>query len=583
MRYSRHFGTTLREDPSEADTAGFRLLLRAGFVRPLASGIFSYLPLGYRVKEKIEQILREEMEAIGGQELLMPVVQPAEIWKRTGRWQRIGAEMGRIKDRAQRDMVLAMTHEEAVASLVASEIRSYRDLPRLVFHLQTKWRDDPRPRAGLIRVREFTMLDSYSLDAEAEGMAAQYRAHREAYRRIFNRCSLPAIAVQADSGMTGGKTAHEFVYLSDIGEDTILLCSKCSYRANRQAARFRKAAAAEEAPQPVEKTATPGITSIDALAAFLDIPAARTAKAVFFVAAVADEKEMRERLVFSVIRGDLEVNESKLANAVCAAEMRPARDEEIRASGAEPGFASPIGVRGALVVADDSIRDSPNLTAGANQEGFHLRNVNCGRDFRPDIVADIAAARGGDACPECGERMQARRGVELGNIFQLGTRYSESMECSYLDREGTRRPVWMGSYGIGVGRLLGCIAEEHHDEYGLTWPCAVTPFQVSLVSLGCGEEAERVYRTLQEAGMEVFFDDRNERAGVKFADADLMGFPLRLTVSAKSVREGGVECKLRTAQEKRILPWETMAGEAKRRIGALNAGESGEQASRGAS
>ncbi|MGB7537423.1 MAG: proline--tRNA ligase, partial [Anaerolineales bacterium] len=519
MRYSQHFGATLHEDPSDAETAGFRLLLRAGCIRPLAAGIFSYLPLGYRVKSKIEHILREEMQSIGGEELLMPMVNPAEIWKRTGRWQQIGAEMGRMKDRSGRDMALAMTHEEVASYLAGSEIRSYRDLPRLIFHIQTKWRDDPRPRAGLIRVREFTMLDSYSMDAAAAGMEAHYEVQTKAYHRMFRRCGLPVAAVAADTGMMGGKIAHEFMYLSDIGEDTILLCPACDYKANRQTARFRKSNAAEEKPLPVEKVATPGVTSIADLTAFLKIPAARTAKAVFFTASVAGEKETVEKLVFAVIRGDLEVNETKLANAVHALELRPARDEEIRASGAVPGFASPIGVQNALIVADDSIAAGPNLTAGANLEGFHLRNVNCGRDYHPDSVADIAAARDGDACPECGAPMQARRGVEVANIFQLGTRYSEPMECFYLDREGKRQPVWMGSYGIGVGRLMGCIAEEHHDEHGLIWPIAIAPYPVALVGLGCEEEADRTYRTLADAGVEVFFDDRNERAGVKFADA----------------------------------------------------------------
>ncbi|MBN2084827.1 MAG: proline--tRNA ligase [Anaerolineales bacterium] len=575
MRYSQHFGTTLHENPADAETAGFRLLLRAGCIRPLAAGIYSYLPLGYRVKQKIERILREEMQAIGGEELLMPLVHPAEIWKRTGRWDQIGAEMGRLKDRAGRDMALAMTHEEVISSLAGSEIKSYRDLPRLVYHIQTKWRDDPRPRAGLIRVREFTMLDSYSLDLAAEGMEAQYRAHADAYDRIFRRCSLPVVAVGSDSGMMGGKLAHEFMYLSEVGEDTILLCPACGYKANRQAARFRRSASPQEVPLPVEKVATPGITSIEDLTAFLKISAAQTAKAVFFTAAVAGEKGTVEKLVFAVIRGDLEVNETKLANAVQAVEMRPARDEEIRATGAVPGFASPVGVRGALVIADESIASATNLTAGANAEGFHQRNVNCGRDYQPDAVADIAAARDGDGCPECGAPMLARRGVEMGNIFQLGTRYSEPMDCHYLDRDGKRRPVWMGSYGIGVGRLMGCIAEEHHDEHGLIWPPAIAPFQVSLVGLGCEEEAARVYRMLAEAGVEVFFDDRNERAGVKFTDADLMGFPLRLTVSERSIREGGGELKLRTSPEKRILAWENIIGEVKRRLDALAAGGTG--------
>ena len=569
MRYSHHFGGTLHDNPSEAETAGYRLLLRGGFIRPLAAGIFHYLPLGWRVKAKIEAILREEMHAIGGEELLMPVVQPAEIWRRSGRWEQIGAEMGRLQDRVGRNLALAMTHEEAVTHLAAAEIRSYRDLPRLVYHIQTKWRDDPRPRAGLIRVREFAMLDSYSLDSSAEGMAAQYQAHWGAYERIFERCGLPAVAVGADSGMMGGKTAHEFMYLSSVGEDTLLMCTACEYRANRQVARFRKPAAAQEEPLPIEEVATPGVESIEDLAAFLNIPSGRTAKAVFFMAVPPEGGEDAcEQLVFAVIRGDLEVNETKLANAVRAGVLRPAREEEIRACGAVPGYASPIGIDGARIVVDDSVAVSPNLVAGANREGYHLRNVNCGRDYQADITADIAAARDGDPCPECWAAMRARRGVEIGNIFQLGTRYSESMACRFRDAEGRSLPVWMGSYGIGVGRLLACIAEEHHDDLGLTWPLSVAPFQVALVGLGCEEESERAYRMLQEAGWEVFYDDRNERAGVKFMDADLMGFPLRLTVSERSLRGGGVEFKLRTSDKKQIVAWEKLAAEVRRVLDA---------------
>jgi prolyl-tRNA synthetase len=571
MRFSEYFGSTLRDDPSEADTASARLLLRAAYVRPLAAGIFSFLPLGLRVKTKIERILRAEMESIGGQELLMPVVHPAEIWKRTGRWQRIGDEMGRLRDRAGRDLVLAMTHEEVVAALAASEIHSYRDLPRLIFHLQTKWRDDPRPRAGLIRVREFTMLDSYSLDASASGMEAQYRTHAEAYRRIFRRCGLPVEAVDSDAGMMGGKAAQEFMYLTPVGEDTLLICPACGYRANRQAARFRKSAAVPEDLLPLEKVATPGVTSIEALAAFLHLPASRMTKAVFHVATVMEGDERREQFVFSVIRGELEVNETKLANVLGALEVRPAREEEIRAVGAVPGYASPIGVRGARIIVDDSIPSSPNLVAGANLEGFHLRNVNYGRDYRGDAVADIAAAGEGDACPSCGKPLSMSRGVEVGNIFQLGTRYSEPMNCRFLDREGKAQPVWMGSYGIGVGRLMACIAEEHHDEFGLIWPISVAPFHVALIGMGRKEEAEDVYRTLLAAGIEVFYDDRNERPGVMFADADLMGFPLRLTVSDRSLQQGGVEFKRRDLPEKRILARETMVEDIRKAMDDLAA------------
>ena len=561
MRLGRLFGSTLREAPADALVAGHRLLLRAGFIRPLAAGIFSYLPLARRALARIEAIMRQEMDAIGGQEIEMPVVHPAEIWKESGRWHEIGPEMGRFRDRAGREMALAMTHEEVVADLVRREVRSYRQLPLLLYHIQTKWRDDPRPRAGLIRAREFTMLDSYSLDADEAGLDAQYRAHYQAYFNIFHRCGLPVMAVRSDVGMMGGTMAHEFMYLTPIGEDTILLCDGCGYAANRQVARFWKPAAPEEPPRPVEKVATPGTTTIEDLAAFLDVPRSKTAKAVFLVATTLEGGREVERFVLAVVRGDMEVNEAKLSNALRARELRPAREEEIRAVGAEPGYGSPLGVRGAVVVVDEAIPESPNLVAGANEPGYHLRNVNYGRDFRADIVADIAAAGEGCACLVCGRPMRAPRGVEVGNIFKLGTRYSETMGCTFLDAEGNPRPVVMGSYGIGLGRLLACVAEEHHDEHGLIWPCTVAPYPVHLLALGTAEGkpaavAEGLYRELKSAGLEALYDDREESPGVKFMDADLIGLPLRLTVSERSLGQGGVEFKRRDRPERFVVPLE---------------------------
>lgn len=559
MRLSRLFGQTLRQAPSDAVLASHQLLVRGGFIRQLAVGIFSCLPLARRTLTKIEKIMRQEIEAIGGQEMTMPVVHPAELWQESGRWYEIGPEMGRFRDRNGRDMVLAMAHEEVIADLVRREVRSYRQLPLLLYHIQTKWRDDPRPRAGLIQMREFTMLDSFSLDASQAGLEAQYRAHYQAYFHIFQRCGLPVIAVRSDVGMMGGSMAHEFMYLTPIGEDTLLLCHGCGYAANRQVARFQKLPAAPETPWPVEKVATPGTTTIDDLAAFLDVPRSRTAKAVFLVALVAAGRHDVERFVLAVVRGDMEVNETKLANAIRARALRPAREEEIHAIGAEPGYGSPIGVRGALVVVDDAVAASPNLVAGANEAGYHLRNVNYGRDFAADLVADIAAAEEGCACPRCGRPMRAPRGVEVGNIFQLGTRYSQAMGCTFLDAEGHSRPIVMGSYGIGSGRLLACIAEEHHDEHGLIWPATVSPYDVHLLVLGApGTEpavaAERLYRELGAAGIEVLYDDRAESPGVKFNDADLLGLPLRLTASDRALRQGGVEFKRRDRQERFIVP-----------------------------
>ncbi|HEX6608829.1 MAG TPA: proline--tRNA ligase, partial [Chloroflexia bacterium] len=504
-------------------------------------------------------IMREEINAIGGQELTMPVVHPADIWKETGRWYQIGSELGRFFDKSNRDMVLAMTHEEVVTDLVRKEINSYRQLPQLIYHIQTKWRDDPRPRAGLIRVREFTMVDSYSLDAEWEGLDRQYREHYQAYFNIFNRTALPVLAVKSDVGMMGGSMAHEFMYLTPIGEDTLLLCDNCGYAANRQIARFAKPPAAPEAPLPLEKIATPATTTIESLAELLGVPRAKTAKAVFLVATVTEGDRDVDRFVFAVVRGDMDVNETKLANAVKAKELRPARTEEIQVVGAVPGYASPIGLRDIVVVVDDIIPDSPNLVAGANEEGYHLLNTNYGRDYTATVVADIAVARAGDACPVCGAPLRTSGGVETGNIFKLGTRYSAAMGATFLDAEGKSRPVIMGSYGIGLGRLLACVVEEHHDDKGIIWPISIAPYQVHLVALAnergaAAATADQLYADLTAAGVEVLYDDRAESPGVKFMDADLIGIPLRLTVGERGLKRGGVELKRRTSAESTLVP-----------------------------
>jgi len=554
MKMSRLFGQTLRKPPADAQIASHRLLVQAGFVRQLGAGIFSCLHLARRSMTKIENILRDEMNAIGGQEITMPVVHPADLWKETGRWYQIGSEMGRFHDKNGRDMVLAMTHEEVIADLVRTEIQSYKQLPRLLYHIQTKWRDDPRPRAGLIRVREFTMKDSYSLDADWEGLDVQYGAHYQAYFNIFYRCGLPVVAVKSDVGMMGGKIAHEFMYLTPIGEDTLILCDKCGYMANRQIARFQKPTPMEEKPRPIEKVATPGVTTIEGLAKFLGVSESRTAKAFFRVATVTEGQKDVEKFVFAVVRGDMDVNETKLANTVRAKSLRPARDDEIRNIGAIPGYASPIGIKDVIVVVDDLIPKSPNLVAGANEEGYHLLNVNYGRDYQADVIEDIVVAEDGYACPDCDAAMHSSKGVEVGNIFKLGTRYSESMGCTFSDKDGQAKPVVMGSYGIGVGRLLACVAEEYHDEQGLLWPITVAPYHVYIVTLRGGEEtAERLYADLQSANVDVLYDDRDERAGVKFNDADLIGIPIRLTVSKRSLEAGGVEMKLRRSSERTII------------------------------
>jgi prolyl-tRNA synthetase len=570
MKMSNLFGQTLREAPAEAEVISHRLLLRAGFIRQLGAGIFSYLHLAKRSITKIENILREEMNGIGGQEITMPVVHPADVWKETGRWYQIGSEMGRFVDKNERDMVLAMTHEEVIADLVRRDIQSYKQLPRLLYHIQTKWRDDPRPRAGLIRVREFTMKDSYSLDTDEAGLDKQYRAHYQAYFNIFHRCSLPAVAVKSDVGMMGGKLAHEFMYLAPIGEDTLILCDACGYTANRQVARFRKPAASEELPESIEKVPTPNVSTIDGLAKFLNVPRSRTAKAVFVVATITEGQQDLSRFIFAVVRGDMDLNETKLANVVKAKDLRPAHEEEIRQVGAVPGYASPVGLNDVIVVVDDSIPESPNLVAGANEEGYHLLNVNYGRDYQASIVADIAVAEEGAACADCGQPLRTARGVEVGNIFKLGTRYTDSMGCTYLDKEGKSKSVVMGSYGIGVGRLLACIAEEHNDERGLIWPITVAPYQVHLVTLKGGEEAaDSLYTTLKSNGIEVLYDDRDESPGVKFNDADLIGIPIRLTVSKRSLQQGGVELKFRQEPAPLFVPLEEVPQRIKAELTAL--------------
>ena len=574
MRMSRLFGETLREAPAGIESPGHQFLLRAGYVRQLGQGIFSYLPLAWQAMMHIEQILREELTAIGGVEVSLPVVHPAELWQQSGRYQKIGAELTRFRDRRDREMVLAMTHEEVVASLAAGEISSYRQLPRLVFQIQIKWRDDPRPRAGMIRAREFTMKDSYSLDLDQAGLDAQYRAHYEAYFKIFSRCGLPVVAVGADVGIMGGSGAHEFMYLTPLGEDTLVLCESCGYAQNRQVATSHKAVAEPEELREARRVETPHTTTIEELAELLEVPRARTAKIVFLAAEHRSEDgNPVVRLIVAVVRGDTDLNEAKLANLLGGAELRPMTLEEIAAIGAVAGFASPIGLTGGEVIADELVMSSPNLVAGANEEGWHLLDTNAGRDWQPDVVADIVSADDGDGCSVCGNPLRTERGVEVGNIFKLGTRFADAFGATYLDPDGNAKPIVMGSYGIGVGRLLACIAEEHHDERGLRLPVAIAPYPVHLTVLRgsdsvAGEVAERVYGSLEAAGIGVLFDDRGERPGVQFADADLIGLPVRLTVSERSLKAGGIELKRRDADESRIVAEDALVLEVRAELDA---------------
>jgi len=591
VRLSVLFPRSLRGTPAETDVVGHQLLLRAGYVRQLSAGIFSALPLGTRALHRIEAIVREEMDAIGGQEVLLPVVQPAEIWQQSGRWQSVGEEMVRFQDRAGRDMVLAMTHEEVVTDLARREITSYRQLPLCLYQIQTKFRDEPRPRAGLIRTREFAMKDSYTLDVDLLGLQAQYARHFTAYHRIFTRCGLTdLLAVDADPGMMGGTVTHEFMYLSPIGEDILVVCERCDVAANRQVARFAKPTPAAEEPAPLAMVATPGAATIASLTRTLRIGPERTAKVVLFAAALgapaepapaegaprAGARTSPEVLVMALVRGDMEVEETKLSNLIGARWLRPAELERIRAAGVEPGYASPVGLRreGMVVAVDDLVAASHNLVAGANQEGFHLRNVNLGRDFEADVVGDIAAAAEGAACPRCGAPLHLRRGVEVGNTFQLGTHFSQPMGATYSDAEGALHPIVMGCYGIGMGRILACVAEAHRDDRGLRLPLAVAPFPVHLVRLGgahaeVGATADALAAALEADGIEVLDDDRDVAPGVKFADADLLGMPLRVTVSPRSLAAGGVELRRRDGEATEVVAAGEAAATVRDRLAAL--------------
>jgi prolyl-tRNA synthetase len=486
----------------------------------------------------------------------MPVVHPAEVWKESGRYQKIGPELVRFKDRGERDMVLAMTHEEIVAILLRDLVQSYRQLPMIVYHFQTKFRDEPRSRGGLIRVREFVMKDSYSCDLDEAGLDVSYERHREAYEKIFRRLGLDAIMVRSDVGIMGGLGAHEFMVLNDYGEDTLVLCDNCDFADNQQIAEVRKPDPEPEDLLPMEDVETPDATTIEALATFLAIPKSKTAKAAFFVTGDG-------RFVVAIVRGDYDVNETKLVNTLEArGGLRPAQVEEIKARGMEAGYGSPIGARDAVVVVDELVARSPNLVAGSNRVGWHVKNVNVPRDYTPDVVAEITNAREGDPCPRCGSPVRLRKGIEVGNIFKLGTEFTDAFGSMYLGEDGERHPIVMGSYGIGLGRNVACVVEAHHDEKGIAWPDQVAPYPAHIVSIGAGrdasvaETAERLHAAAAAAGREILYDDRDESPGVKLTDAELIGMPWILTVSPRSLAAGGVEVTRRATGERRTAPIE---------------------------
>ena len=545
------FGATLRDDPAEAELASHRLMLKAGLIHQVSSGIYSYMPLALRALRKIEGIIREEMDAAGGQELRMSVLQPRELWQQAGRDEEYGPDMFRLEDRRERPLVLAPTHEELLTTMVRANVNSYRDLPVTLYQIQTKFRDEPRPRGGLIRVREFDMKDAYSFDIDEEGLDLSYQAMARAYRNIYSRCGLPAIVAEADSGAIGGKDSQEFIVLAEAGEDTIALCESCGYAANTEKAEFVRPPRDSEPERPVEEVHTPGIATIAELAEFLDVPADETLKAVFYVA--------DGEVVFVTIRGDLDVNEIKLRNTLGVTNLHVATPAEVGEAGLVAGSASPVGLSGVRTVADESIDSGSNFVAGANREDYHLRNVNHPRDFQVDLLTDVGLAQEGHGCPTCGTALVARRGIEVGHIFKLGTRYSEALGATFPDEDGAQKPIIMGCYGIGVGRLLAAAVENSHDERGMVLAPAIAPYDVQLVALNVRNEevaqaAEAMYRELQAAGFEVLYDDRGDSAGVKLNDADLLGLPVRVVVSPRNLKRGEVEVKGRSASEAAMVP-----------------------------
>jgi len=580
MRFSKLFGKTLRQAPAEAEIISHQLLLRAGMIAQESAGIYSYLPMGWRVLRKIENIIREEMDEVGGQEVMLPVLQPFEFWQQSGRDVSFGKSLFTLTDRKDHVLALGPTHEEVITDLVHRYVQSYRDLPLLLYQIQTKFRDEPRPRGGLLRVREFIMKDLYSFDADETGLGLSYQRISQAYRNVYGRLGLPTLMIEADSGAIGGKESHEFMVVTETGEDEIILCSDCGYAANVEKAKFVKAVGGtvegdqssgygeEKAGNllPLEEIATPGTESIEEVADFVGVPAGQTIKAVFYYA--------DGEFVFVVIRGDLEVNETKLRNLLKCTELRLATEDEVKEAGIVAGFASPIGVEGVRVVADDSITLGHNFVVGANRSGYHCKNANYPRDFQVDLMSDIALARPGDSCPKCEGRLSLARGIEVGHVFKLGTFISERFGASFLDKDGKSRPAAMGCYGIGLGRLLAAIVERSHDDKGIIWPLTVAPYQVYLCALYLDEPlvlpaAERIYQELQERGIEVLLDDRAESPGVKFNDADLLGIPLRLTLSPRTLRSEGIEAKWRTEKETQLLSLQNSALQVEKLLGGI--------------
>ncbi len=549
MRTTNLYAPTLRETPAEAEVISHQLMLRAGMIRKTAGGMYTFLPLAWRTIRKIEQIIREEMDEAGGQEICMPILQPAELWQESGRWAVYGDEMMRIKDRHQRDFCLGPTHEEMITDLVRNEVRSYKQLPLMLYQIQDKFRDERRPRFGLMRSREFIMKDLYSFDKDVEGMNESYRRMYNAYTNIYTRCGLEFRPVEADNGAIGGGHSHEFTVLADAGESSIAYCSKCDYAASDEKAELAVIEAPAEETYELEKVATPGTNTIADLVDYLKVPVEKTIKAVAY-------QTDQDQLVLAFVRGDHEVNEVKVINqAEGALELRMAEEEAILAAGGCPGFMSPIGIKeGTLILVDATVMEMQNAVAGANEKDAHYLHVNPKRDFKNVVVTDLRMVSEGDPCPHCGAPMKMTRGIEAGQVFTLGTKYSEAMGAKFLDENGKEKPLYMGCYGIGVGRTMAAAIEQNNDEHGIIWPKAIAPFEVIVVPVNAKVPeqlslAEEIYTALKKAGADVLLDDRKERAGVKFKDADLIGYPLRITVGPKAIEENQIEVKVRRTGE----------------------------------
>ena len=553
MRVSKMFAPTLREVPAEAEVVSHQLMLRAGFLRKSAGGMYNYLPLAWRVLKKIENIVREEMDASGAQELLMPIVQPAEIWQESGRWGVYGEEMFRLKDRHNREFCLGPTHEEMVTSLIRGDVRSYRQLPMNVYQIQNKFRDERRPRFGLMRGREFIMKDAYSFDRDEAGLDVSYKLMYDAYTRIFTRCGLTFRPVEADSGAIGGSGSHEFMVIADSGEAEIVYCNECDYAANVEKAEMHVIEAPEEEAKAVEEVKTPDCKTIADVCAYLNLPVDKSVKAVAF--------NSEKGLILCFVRGDHEVNEIKVINTVGVNEVEMAEESLLAAAGTIGGYMGPVGIdpEKTIVVVDSTVMKMHNICCGANKEGYHLLNVNPGRDFTPTYVADIRLIQEGDPCPHCGGKVSKARGIEVGQVFKLFTKYSEAMHATFLDENGKEKPMVMGCYGVGVSRTMAAAIEQNNDKDGMIWPVAIAPYEVLVVPVNTKDEAstqkaEAIYEELKKAGVEAVIDDRNERPGVKFKDADLIGYPLRVVVGPKTLAEGKLEVKVRRTGEVQMLP-----------------------------